>query len=131
MKKHCLNQLANEVHAVVAEKGFWPDSIEISEQDGTVIRRVPCRSMLELLCLVHTEVSEAAEAWREGQHAMGYERDAREGVAKPTGVPSELADIIIRVLDISAAFGIDIGDAVDQKMAYNRTRPYRHGDKLA
>jgi NTP pyrophosphatase (non-canonical NTP hydrolase) len=42
----------------------------------------------------------------------------------------ELADIIIRVLDTSKARGIDIGKAVEMKMAYNSGRPFMHG-KLA
>lgn len=48
---------------------------------------------------------------------------------KPEGIPSELADIIIRVLDICAANGIDIAAAIADKMAFNETRPYRHGGK--
>ena len=50
--------------------------------------------------------------------------------AKPVGIPSELADIIIRVLDIAAMCGIDIQQAVENKMKYNATRPYRHGGKV-
>jgi hypothetical protein len=50
---------------------------------------------------------------------------------KPVGIPSEMADIIIRVLDACAAYGIDIEEAMRIKMAYNETRPYRHGEKNA
>lgn len=50
--------------------------------------------------------------------------------AKPVGIPSEMADIIIRVLDICGFYGIDIEQAVRVKMAYNDTRPYRHGGKV-
>lgn len=53
----------------------------------------------------------------------------KAGMAKPVGVPSELADIIIRVLDIAAARGVDIDRAVREKMEYNVTRPYKHGKK--
>jgi hypothetical protein len=48
---------------------------------------------------------------------------------KPIGIPSELADIIIRVLDISGAYGVDIEDAVRTKMEFNETREVRHGGK--
>lgn len=51
------------------------------------------------------------------------------GYLKPEGIPSELADIIIRVLDIAAFHEIDIAGAIADKMLYNETRPYRHGNK--
>lgn len=50
---------------------------------------------------------------------------------KPIGIPSELADIIIRVGDIAGYYGIDLEAAVVEKMTYNETRGYRHGGKLA
>lgn len=50
-------------------------------------------------------------------------------VPKPTGLPSELADIMIRVLDCAAAWDIDIEAAIAEKMAYNATRPQLHGRK--
>jgi hypothetical protein len=48
---------------------------------------------------------------------------------KPCGIPSELADIVIRVLHFSGKHGIDIEKAVVEKMAYNESRPYLHGGK--
>jgi hypothetical protein len=48
---------------------------------------------------------------------------------KPEGIPSELADIIIRVLDICGYHKIDIAAAIADKMAFNDTRDYRHGGK--
>jgi hypothetical protein len=50
---------------------------------------------------------------------------------KPIGLPSELADIIIRVLDLAASLDIDMDKAVIEKMQHNATRPARHGGKLA
>lgn len=47
----------------------------------------------------------------------------------PEGIPTELADIIIRTLHIAAFFGIDIAAALADKMAYNETRPRRNGGK--
>lgn len=48
---------------------------------------------------------------------------------KPEGIPIELADVIIRVLDYCGYAGIDIDAAISQKHEYNKTRPYRHGGK--
>jgi len=48
---------------------------------------------------------------------------------KPCGIPSELADVIIRALHFSGKHSIDIGGAIGEKMNYNETRPYKHGGK--
>ena len=49
--------------------------------------------------------------------------------ARPIGLPSELADIIIRTLDAAAAWGIDIEAAVREKIVYNAQREHMHGKK--
>lgn len=49
--------------------------------------------------------------------------------AKPEGIPSEMADVIIRVAHYCGANGIDLAEAVIEKAAYNATRPYKHGNK--
>jgi NTP pyrophosphatase (non-canonical NTP hydrolase) len=51
------------------------------------------------------------------------------GRLKPEGIPTELADIIIRTLHVAAYYGIDIAGAIADKMVYNSQRPYRHGGK--
>jgi hypothetical protein len=50
--------------------------------------------------------------------------------AKPEGIPSELADVIIRVAHYCGANGIDLAEAVREKTAYNKTRPFKHGGKV-
>ncbi len=47
--------------------------------------------------------------------------------AKPEGIPSELADVVIRVGHYAGANGIDLAGAVREKMVYNSTRPFKHG----
>lgn len=51
------------------------------------------------------------------------------GFLKPEGIPSELADIVIRVGDASEEYGIDLGQEVLLKQSYNATRPHKHGGK--
>jgi hypothetical protein len=45
------------------------------------------------------------------------------------GVGSEFADVFIRLLDYCARFGVDLEAEYERKMAYNQTRPYRHGNR--
>lgn len=45
----------------------------------------------------------------------------------PEGVAAELTDVLIRLLDLCDQFDIDLAVAYEDKMLYNRTRPYRHG----
>lgn len=77
------------------------------------------------LALISCEASEAIEEVRAGR----FEEIQLQG--KPEGLPAELADIVIRCLDLAGGLGIDLGAAIDRKVAFNETRPKRHGGKLA
>lgn len=59
-----------------------------------------------------------------------WDRLVNAGIAKPEGVPSELADTVIRILDTAEAYGIDLGFEIERKMRYNETRAFRHGGRL-
>lgn len=108
-----LNELAKECHETSVSKGFYD----------------PPPSFEQRLVLIHSEVSEALEEWRDGRqpNEERYVGPRDAGPGKPEGIPSEFADIIIRVLDASAFYGIDIERAVREKMAFNKTRPHKHG----
>ena len=45
---------------------------------------------------------------------------------KPCGIPSELADVVIRIFDFCGGMNIDLEKIILEKMAYNETRPYKH-----
>lgn len=81
----------------------------------------------ELLMLITCEAAEAMEEIRNG-HAMTETYYDEKG--KMQGVPSELADIVIRVMDMAEFYSIDLEAAIAEKHAYNVQRPYKHGGKL-
>ena len=67
-----------------------------------------------VLALIHSEVSEALEAFRRGDRSNFEE---------------EMADVLIRVLDCMSGLDVDIDKVVSAKLDKNRARAYRHGNK--
>ena len=87
------------------------------------------RSIGDLICLMHSELSEALEEHRNGR-APNEVYFNEQKPRKPEGIPVELADCIIRIFDFCGLHNIDLESVLKQKMEYNRTRPYRHGNKV-
>ena len=81
------------------------------------------RSDGEVLCLMHSEISEALQALRDGnlpdKHCPQF-----------SSLEVELADVVIRIMDYAGDKSLDIAGAIEVKMAYNETRPYKHGKKF-
>ena len=113
-----LELLVSEAHGTAIEHGWYPDDDEVN---------IP-----EKLALIHSEVSEALEDYRDSTDTPEILQDvcvSHSGV--PYGFAIELADVIIRVADLCGKLGIDLGAAVACKMDYNKSRPFRHGGKRA
>lgn len=120
--------VSNTAHA----HGWWQD------HHGTFVPR----NMGEMIALMHSELSEALEAYRDNQPMLWYNHGDFDRPAddldtpviggkpgKPEGIAAELADVIIRILDTCQTLDIPIVQALLEKHAYNITRPYRHGGK--
>jgi len=85
------------------------------------------RSFGDVCALIHSEVTEAFEEYR-NRGLVDYEYYREDG--KLEGVPSELADIVIRVADACWEYGIDLDKVLEEKMEYNEGRTHMHGGKL-
>jgi len=105
-----LEEIMFEAHETAKAKGFWEGAD---------------RAFGDQLANMHSELSEAWEEWREhGVNRPLYGTD-------PCGLAVEFADAIIRIADTCQRYGLPLAEAIRRKLEYNKTRPHRHGGKLA
>ena len=87
--------------------------------------------------LVTSELGEALEAHRKGRFAefeqaetnvrLGGEWGANFKAHIKDTFEDEIADAVIRLLDLSAGLGIDLEKHINAKVRYNESRPKLHG----
>lgn len=119
-----LKQASRTIHSHNREKGFW----DKPRETGTLL----------MLCV--SELAEAMEADRKSRFAdldvyhsernLNPEMDKSvfEKYIKDT-FEDELADTVIRILDLCGALNINIDDHINLKLEYNKTRSRMHGGK--
>lgn len=134
-----IQAISKEIHENAKSKGFWDKE----------------RNLGEMLMLIVSEVAEAMEADRENRY---YDPETRYRVGKDLSVngskwafeivdsddeawrnwfraevkntlADELADAMIRIMDLAYSRNIDLEWHIKAKMRYNSTRPHMHGKK--
>jgi NTP pyrophosphatase (non-canonical NTP hydrolase) len=95
-----MNLFCAEVHRRSVAAGWW---------STPELANIPT-----VLCLIHSEISEAMEGHRKDQ--------MDDHLPHRKMIEVELADAVIRIVDLAAALHLDLGGAIEEKMAYNLHR---------
>lgn len=108
-KEHGFYDLERQVALKMTEKDFSSDEIQA----------VSLAFEAQKLMLSVSELSEALEALRHGNPPS-------ISITSFSNVEEELADCVIRLMDVAQAKGYKLCEAIVAKMEYNINRPYRH-----
>ncbi len=98
------NKIAKSIYKNAVNHGFWQDE----KNDG------------EAMALIHSEISEALEAMRNGNPSSSK-------IIEFSSVEEELADAVIRIMDYAFGKDLDVAGAILAKIEYNQNREYMHG----
>jgi NTP pyrophosphatase (non-canonical NTP hydrolase) len=104
-----VNSLVDLCYGASKASGWWTD---IDQNDLYIIATK--------LCLIHSEISEAMEGARKGL--------MDDHLPERTMLEVELADALIRIFDLAGALELDLGGALEEKVAYNQKRAQNGGD---
>ena len=99
--------VSRSVHNNAVAHGWWDEPRE----DGT------------LIALIMSEAAEALESLRKGNGPDDH-------CPQFSGAEVELADVVIRIMDMTEARGWNVAGAIVAKHEFNKSRPYKHGKEF-
>lgn len=108
-----MKDLINKIHEQNVKAGWWTDLAtgeSLSSKNGEPAKR----NVPEMLCLIHSEISEAMEGHR--KNLMDDKLTHR------SMLEVELADAVIRICDMAGGLGLDLDGAIHEKLEYNKQR---------
>jgi NTP pyrophosphatase (non-canonical NTP hydrolase) len=108
-----LNEYMYEIRKLNTEKG-WRNDVTANDTGY---------EFAAYIALAHSELTETLEAYRDKQWS-----ETRDD-GKPIGIGPELADSLIRILDMCDIWGINIEHEMERVIKYGWTRPYKHGGR--
>jgi len=98
--------IMKEVHWVNTQNGWWDSN----------------RGDPEAIALIHSELSEALVGLQHGN-------PADDKIPEFSSAEAEMADTVIRIMDLCYHRGWRLPEAVLRKIEFNRTRGHKHGGK--
>lgn len=116
------DQLALESQFADAARAFAAHTHAINQSKGFTLTPPTVEGEIAAIMLIVTELAEAVE---------GLRKDLMDDkITSRKMVEVELADSLIRTLNLGQWAGYDIAGAAIEKSRYNATRAYRHGHKV-
>ncbi len=105
LARHALNMLSSQIYAGNIKAGWYKDP----KTGRKITRNSP-----EMLCLIHSEISEGLEGYRKSL--------PDDKLPHRSMLEVELADTLIRIFDLAGYQGLDLGGALVEKIQFNLSR---------
>ena len=113
---YAIETLQRKIHQGNVDAGWWTDldTLQSLAEECRIRTRFGKALVAEKLALIHSEVSEAMEGAR--KNLMDDKLPHRPMLEV------ELADAVIRILDMCGGLGLDLEGAIFEKLEYNANR---------
>lgn len=119
--KKLINELCESAHKVAVAHGFYDEhnarmaALETAGAGMQICEAAERDFVLAQIAKIDSECGEAVHAIQHGE--------------QPERITEELADVVIRVLDLCGHMQADLGGILMRKMEKNSKRPYKHGKR--